>query len=125
MSLTNLIVLALSIITNTQPGDGTFVSQNGRLVGIQSITYAVQQFSVGFMNGTNPVELFEGRKLLWARTNTIEFPIVTGVGMPVVTVNPTAKLQSTPATIASNVVTITREETKATKDAEDAEAPDK
>jgi len=76
--LTNLVLLSLTISTNTVPGRNEFRMMRDRIVGIRSIEYAEQAISIGIQDGTNTIELLSARKLLWSRTNWVDLPIVTG-----------------------------------------------
>lgn len=100
MSVTNIILLVLSLHTqtNSQPGDHVFRKFGNTLVGIRSIDYAVQSASCGYYDGTNAVELFKADRLLWARTNWDELPLMVGVGAPQATA-PQPRMLSTRETI--------------------------
>ena len=86
-AVTNLIVLSLTIVTNIVPGKNEFRQMGNSIVGIKSIEFAEQRGSFGYRQGTNAIELFTMQRILWAKTNWHELPLVTGV------------LQSTPETV--------------------------
>lgn len=78
-----LIVLSLTITTNKVPGDGTFKLVGDHIVGVKNIEYAKVEASIGCrLEGTNTMELFQAQKILWARTNTTDLPLLMGVGAP-------------------------------------------
>lgn len=83
-NLIQLLILSINITTNTQPGDGLFRQFKDHLVGIRSVDFAVQNASYGYLDGTNRVELFNSQKLLWAKTNWNDMPLVMGVQSPAV-----------------------------------------
>lgn len=78
--MTNLIVLALTIVTNQVPGGNHFVRMGDRLVGIKSVDVVVQRGSYGIVDGTNITELVTSEKILSAHTNWWDLPLVIGVG---------------------------------------------
>lgn len=78
--MTNLIVLSVAILTNTEPALGVYTLTGNKMVGVKDVTYAFQHFKLGYMDGAKPVELIDGRKLLWVKTNWHEMSI--GVVVP-------------------------------------------
>jgi len=91
--MTNLLILSVAILTNTIAGDGTFKHVGQKLVGLRDASVAFEEYSIGYLHGTNPVEVIKARRVLWAKTNYMELPV--GVVMPP---NP-IPLQSNPKTI--------------------------
>lgn len=97
--MTNLIVLAVTLVTNSQPGDGVFRQFGDHIVGLKSVDYAQRLVSVGYLDGTNTVEAFTATKTLWAKTNWHDLPIVVGVAS--LPVQPAA--QPSPLPISTNL----------------------
>jgi hypothetical protein len=100
MSLTNLVILASTVFTNTHKGNGLFKQMDDKLIGIRDVQAVIQETSIGYMDGTNKIELAVIQKLLSAKTNWWELPITVGVQLPASPDTPA------PLTLKSNNATI-------------------